>query len=241
MKKPTAFVSTLTTAALMCATTAAVAGTASTAVDPTAGSEVPWSPTPVPAEGASPEVFPDHPRIPAEIRWWEVRLDGSLVEMRDAWLAIATPELGLTVGRRLSRSWSVELTGSARASDREGPSPWSAMAAARWAAISSRNGRHQLTLAAGPFVEVNNIVHGTIPFAHAEVAYVYQAPFGLTVLAGFGPNIALASSSYVTPAKVPCNNDGDSFAFCLDLGPDAQEIHAGDRLVHMRLALGWQF
>jgi hypothetical protein len=34
---------------------------------------------------------------------------------------------------------------------------------------------------------------------------------------------------------------GDSFTFCIDLGPDAQEIHAGDENAHFRLAVGWLF
>jgi hypothetical protein len=107
--------------------------------------------------------------------------------------------------------------------------------------VANATGRHALTVAAGPFLEIGNVVHGTLPFAHAELAYVYRAPFGLTVLAGGGPNIALASSPYVTPPPSSCPDGGDAITFCLDLGPDAQEIHAGDTSLQMRLAVGWQF
>ena len=107
-----------------------------------------------------------------------------------------------------------------------------------WAAIATANGRHAMTIAAGPFLEVANRFHGTLPFARAELAYVYRAPFGLMVLAGGGLNFALASSPYVTPPETPCPpSSGDSFSFCLNFGPDAQEIprrrparpHAGGR------------
>jgi hypothetical protein len=84
-----------------------------------------------------------------------------------------------------------------------------------------------------------------MPFAHGELAYVYRAPMGLTVLAGVGANLALASSPYVAPPSgCPDNNThtgGDSPVFCIDLGPDAQELHAGDESAHLRLAVGWQF
>ena len=105
---------------------------------------------------------------------------------------------------------------------------------------ANATGRHALTVAGGPFLEIGNVVHGTIPFAHAELAYVYRNPTGLTFLVGAGPNIALASSSYVTPPPTPCGT-GDSPTFCIDLGPDAQELHAGDTSAHLRLAVGWQF
>ena len=172
---------------------------------------------------------------------WLVRAEGSLVAMRDNWLALPMPEVGLTVGRDLTPRFSVELTGSAREVDNDHRRSWSALAAARWVAVASANGRHALTIAGGPFLEINNAVHGTLPFAHGEVAYVYRAPVGLTLLAGVGPNIALASSSYVAPPSGCSANTGDSPTFCIDLGPDAQEIHAGDTSAHLRLAVGWQF
>ena len=170
---------------------------------------------------------------------WLVRTEGSLVGMRDNWLGLPAPELGLTVGRDLAPRFSVELTGSMRDPTSTHRS-WSALAAARVAVLASATGHHALTVAAGPFFEIDNYVHGTLPFAHAEVAYVYRAPFGLTVLAGGGPNIALASSPYTPPPPTPCGN-GDSPTFCIDLGPDAQPIHAGDANLHLRLAVGWQF
>jgi hypothetical protein len=170
---------------------------------------------------------------------WLVRAEGSLVAMRDNWLSVPEPEVGLTLGRDLTPRFSVELTGNAREVDNNHRRSWSALAAARWAAIASASGRHALTIAAGPFLEIDNVVHGTLPFAHAELAYVYRAPMGLTVLAGAGPNIALASSSYVTPPS-PCENTTSS-NLCIDLGPDAHELHAGDASLHLRLAAGWQF
>jgi hypothetical protein len=173
---------------------------------------------------------------------WLVRAEGSLVAMQDNWLSLPGPEVGLTVGRDLPHRLSVELTGSAREVDNNHRRSWSALAALRWAALSSASGRHALTIAGGPFVEIDNVVHGTLPFLHAELAYVYRAPMGLTVLAGAGPNIALASSPYVTPpSRCDTTTMSDSPSFCIDLGPDAHEIHTGDVSAHLRLAVGWQF
>lgn len=174
---------------------------------------------------------------------WLVRAEGSLVGMRDNWLSVPEPEVGLTVGRDVAPRFSLELTGSAREVGNDQRRSWSALAAGRWAAIASADGQHALTIAAGPFLEIDNVVHGTLPFAHAELAYVFRAPRGgLTVLAGAGVNVALATSPYVTPPS-PCAtpNTGDSPTFCIDLGPDAQEIHAGDASIHLRAAVGWQF
>src|SRR5262245_61015059 len=173
---------------------------------------------------------------------WLVRAEGSMVAMRDSWLGLPAPEVGLTLGRDLGYGFSLELTGNAREVDDDQRRSWSVLAAARQVIIGSASGRHALTAAAGPFLEIGNVVHGTLPFAHLELAYVYRAPFGLTVLAGLGPNIALASSSYVAPPPSSCpDSGGDAITFCLDFGPDAQEIHAGDMTGMMRLALGWQF
>jgi len=171
---------------------------------------------------------------------WLIRAEGSIMGMRDSWLNLPVPEVGLTVGRDLTSGFSVELTGNAREPDNDHRRSWSALAAVRWVAIANATRRHALTVAGGPFVEIGNVVHGTLPFARAELAYVYRAPFGLTVLAGGGLNMALASSPYVTPPPSTCGT-GDSPSFCVDLGPDAQEIHAGDAIAHLRLAVGWQF
>ena len=172
---------------------------------------------------------------------WLVRAETSLVGMNDNWLNLPLPEVGLTVGRDLVPRLSVEVTGSAREVDNDQRRSWSAMAAGRFVVAANATGRHALTVAGGPFVEIHNAVHGTLPFAHTELAYVCRAPFGLTVLTGGGVNIALASSPYVTPPPTTCPDAGDSFSFCFDLGPDAQEIRAGDTSVHLRLAVGWQF
>jgi hypothetical protein len=173
-------------------------------------------------------------------RPWLMRAEGSLVAMNDNWLGLPAPEVGLTVGRRLTPQFSVELTGSAREVDSDHRRSWSALAAVRGVLAANATGRHALTVAGGPFLEIGNVVHGTLPFAHLELAYVYRGASGLTFLAGAGPNIALASSPYVTPPPPSCPT-GDSPTFCIDLGPDAQEIHAGDATAQMRLALGWQF
>ncbi len=173
---------------------------------------------------------------------WLVRAESSLVGMRDNWLGMPGLELGLTVGRDLGAGFSVELTGSAREADGDYRRSWSTMAALRGVVAATANGRHAFTVAGGPFVEVGNVVHGTVPFAHGELAYVYRAPFGLTVLGGGGLNMALASSPYVTPTTEPCDDSGgDAITFCIDLGPDAQEMHTGDTNLHLRLAVGWQF
>jgi len=171
---------------------------------------------------------------------WLIRAEGGFMPMRDSWLGILVPEVGLTVGRDLLPRVSVELTGNVREPGGGERQAWSAAAAARWVAVANATRRHALTVAAGPFIEFDNVVHGTMPFARAELAYVYRSSFGLTALAGAGLNMALATSSYREPPPVECPT-GDSPSFCLDLGPDAQEIHAGDMLPHMRLALGWQF
>ena len=172
---------------------------------------------------------------------WLVRAEVQLVGMNDNWLNLPLPEVGLTVGRDLTSWLSIELTGALREVDNERRRSWSALAAARWFIEGGINQRHALTVAAGPLVEVDNVVHGTVPFAHAELAYVYRSAFGLTVLAGAGPNVALASSSYVTPMSSPCGSGGDSPGFCVDLGPDARELHAGHASAHVRLAVGWRF
>jgi hypothetical protein len=174
---------------------------------------------------------------------WLVRAEGSLVGMRDNWLSLPAPEMGLTVGRDVAPRFSVELTGSVRDVGDDHRRSWSALAALRGAAVTSADGQHALTIAAGPFLEIDNVVHGTLPFAHGELAYVFRAPRGgLTVLAGAGVNVALATSPYVTPPS-PCAtpNTGDSPTFCIDLGPNAQEIHPGDASIHLRVAAGWQF
>jgi hypothetical protein len=169
---------------------------------------------------------------------WLVRAEGSLVDMRDNWLEIPQPEVGLTVGRDLTSRFAVELTGNVRQPDSASHHSWSALALGRVVVAANPTRRHALTLAAGPLVEVGHFVHGTMPFAHSEIAYVYRAPFGLTVLAGGGLNFALADSPYIQPPPPSCP-DGDGF--CLDFGPDAREIHTGDATVHTRLAVGWQF
>jgi hypothetical protein len=173
---------------------------------------------------------------------WLVRAEGSLVGLRDSWLSLPRPEVGLTLGRTLTPRFSVELTGSAREVGDDQRRSWSGLAAARWVVLASPDGRHALTVAGGPFLEIDNPVHGTLPFAHGEAAYVFRAPRGLTLLAGAGLNVALASSPYVPPPS-PCEaaETGDSPTFCVDLGPDAQEIHAGDAIAHFRFAVGWQF
>jgi hypothetical protein len=173
-------------------------------------------------------------------RPWLVRAEGSLVDMRDNWLGIPGPEVGLTVGRDLTSRLSLELTGSAREQDSSRRS-WSALAAARGVVLANRTGRHALTVAGGPFFELDHPVHGSMPFAHAEVAYVYRSSFGLTVLAGGGVNVALATSRYVEQPPASCQDGGDAIVWCVDFGPDAREIHAGDRTGHLRLAVGWQF
>lgn len=172
---------------------------------------------------------------------WLVRAESSLVGMRDNWLGMPGLEVGLTLGRDLGAGFSVELTGNAREANGAYGRSWSTMAALRGVVAATANGRHAFTVAGGPFVEVDNIVHGTVPFAHGELAYVYRAPFGLTVLGGGGLNMALASSPYVTPTTSSCDDTGDGNFFCIDLGPDAQEMHAGDTNLHLRLAVGWQF
>jgi hypothetical protein len=193
------------------------------------------------AARAAAAVDDDRPAISraagAAPRPWSVRAEGSMVQMRDNWLGMPQPEVGLTLGRDLTSRLSVELTGSARAPEDAARRSWSALAMARWVLGANATGRHALTVAGGPLFEMGHVVHGTLPFAHAELAYVYRAPFGLTVLTGAGPNIALASSPYVAPPRTPCNPD----ELCLDFGPDAQPIHEGDMLGLMRVAVGWQF
>jgi hypothetical protein len=192
------------------------------------------------ASGADPSIAAS-PASPSPGPWL-VRAEGGLMAMRDSWLGIPAPEVGLTVGRDLASGFSVELTGNAREPDSAERRAWSAAAAVRWIAAANANGRHALTIAGGPFLEVGNVVHGTLPFARGELAYVYRSPIGLTVLAGGGVNMALASSSYVAPPPKTCpDSGGDAITFCIDLGPDADELHAGDMVGHMRLAVGWQF
>jgi hypothetical protein len=177
----------------------------------------------------------------AKVRPWQVRAEGSLVWMRDDWLGLPGSEIGLTVGRDLLPRLSVELTGSIRQLDGAELRSWSAIAAARWSALQSANGHNALTFALGPFLEVNNAVHGTLPFARGEVAYVYRAPMGLTFLAGAGVNVALADSPYSAQPNM-CHTSDDSVLPCINLGgPGVQEIHVGTVTPHFRVAVGWMF
>jgi len=171
---------------------------------------------------------------------WVIRAETSLVDMRDNWLGFPEPEVGLTVARDLLPVLAIELTGSGREPDSSTRRSWSTLAALRAVVVANATGHHALTVAGGPMLEIGNVYHGTLPFAHTELAYVYRSSFGLTALAGGGVNFALADSSYVTPPADPCPQ-GDSPTFCIDLGPDAHEIHTGDRAVHLRFAVGWQF
>jgi hypothetical protein len=178
---------------------------------------------------------------PTAERPWLVRADASLVAMRDNWLGMPGPEVGLTVGRQVTPWFSLELTGSARkVEDNQGRS-WSAMAAARGVLVANATGRHALTVAGGPFVEIGHPVHGTVPFVHFELAYVYRNPNGFTFLAGAGPNVALAGSPYVAPPPRECPDSSDAIVPCIDFGPDAEEIHPGDTTGQTRIAFGWQF
>ena len=96
---------------------------------------------------------------------------------------------GADGGPRLASRLSLELTGSAREPESDQRRSWSALAVARGVITANATSRHALTVAGGPFVEFGNAVHGTLPFAHAELAYVYRSPFGLTVLAGGGAEL----------------------------------------------------
>ena len=173
---------------------------------------VPEEETPTVA-GAVSSSFPARP--------WMVRAEGWMLDTRTGSIG-PNVEVGLTAGRYVVARLALEGTLM------DGPNgAWSAMANARWAPLRTGNGRHALTLAGGPLVVVNNGVHGTTPLAHAELAYLYQAPFGLTVLAGMGLNMALVDSGYVPPASCFLDCPG--------------EIHRGDLLRQGRVALGWTF
>ena len=163
--------------------------------------------------GTTSSTFPTRP--------WMVRAEGWILETRTGSIGPGV-EVGVTAGRFVAARLALEGT-LMDAPD----GAWSAMANARWAPLRTGNGQHALTLAGGPLVVVHNGVHGTTPLAHAELAYLYQAPFGLTALAGVGLNMALADSGYVPPAS------------CLLDCPS--EIHRGDLLRQARLAVGWTF
>jgi hypothetical protein len=170
--------------------------------------------TPTAAQVPSLNVAADRP--------WVVRAEGAMLDTHAGSLGPHV-EVGLTAGRFVAARLSIEGTLM------KGPdTSWSAMANARWEPLRTESGRHALSLAAGPMVLVGNGVHGTTPLAHAELAYIVRAPGGLTLLAAVGENIALADSSYVMPA-------GGCFLSC------PEELHRGDLLPHLRLAIGWTF
>ena len=98
---------------------------------------------------------------PSLVRPWTVRAEGGLVNMRDNWLGLPGLEVGLTVGRDLTRWFSVELTGNARDIDQSRGS-WSAMAVGRAVVVANHTRHHALTVAAGPFVEL--ATPSTAPF-----------------------------------------------------------------------------
>jgi len=173
---------------------------------------VPEEQTPTVA-GAASSTFPTRP--------WMVRAEGWMLEARTGSIG-PNVEVGVTAGRFVASRLALEGTLM------DGPDgAWSVMASARWAPLRNGNGQHALTLAGGPLVVVNNGVHGTTPLAHAELAYVYRAPFGLTALAGIGLNVALIDSGYVPPASCFLSCPG--------------EIHRGDLLRQARVAVGWTF
>jgi hypothetical protein len=155
-------------------------------------------------------------------RPWVVRAEGAMLDTHAGSIGPHV-EVGLTGGRFVAARLTIEGTLM------KGPdASWSAMANARWEPLRTENGRHALTLAGGPMVLAGNGVHGTTPLVHAELAYIVRAPEGLTVLVAFGENMALTDSSYVAPA-------GGCFLSC------PEELHRGDLLPHLRLAVGWTF
>jgi hypothetical protein len=155
-------------------------------------------------------------------RPWVLRAEGAMLDTHTGSIGPHV-EVGMTAGRFVLSRLSVEGTLMV------GPdASWSAMANARWEPLRTANGQHALTLAGGPMVLVGNGVHGTTPLAHAELAYVYRAPVGLTLLVAGGVNMALTDSSYVAPS-------GGCFLSC------PEELHRGDLLPHLRAAVGWTF
>jgi len=176
----------------------------------------------VPAQEETPTAAQAPSMNVAVARPWVVRGEGAMLDSR-AWSIGPHVEVGLTAGRFVAPRLSIEGTLM------KGPdASWSAMSSARWEPLRTENGRHALTLAAGPMVLAGNGVHGTTPLAHAELAYIVRAPEGFTVMAALGENMALADSSYVPPA-------GGCFLSC------PQELHRGDLLPQLRLAVGWTF
>jgi hypothetical protein len=190
----------------------------STALAPFGGT--PALATPAEAEPPSAAQAPS-PSVTAA-RPWVVRGEGAMLDTHAGSIGPHI-EVGLTAGRFVATRLSIEGTLM------KGPdTAWSTMASARWEPLRTDNGRHALTLAAGPMVLAGNGVHGTTPLAHAELAYIARAPEGLTVMAAFGENMALADSSYVPPA-------GGCFLSC------PEELRRGDLLPQLRLAVGWTF
>ncbi|HXI57957.1 MAG TPA: hypothetical protein VNO55_17955 [Polyangia bacterium] len=226
MKDRIAILSVLAIAGMLGANRAASA--ASAAADADAGATAPT------VARATDAAAPAPPR-------WTVRGETSLVGMHDSWASLPSPELGITVARDLTRRVSVEVTGSVRFPGGNYHDSYSLLGVGRLAVLQSSNRAHALTVAGGPFLAINDWAHGTLPFAHAELAYQYRTSWGPTVLAGVGTNVALASSSYVRTDDPFKDCHGDSVSFCIDLGPDAHDLHTGDADVHLRVGAGWQF
>jgi len=158
----------------------------------------------------------------ATARPWVVRAEGAMMATHAGEIGPHV-EVGVTAGHLVTERVSIEGTLM------KGPdASWSTMASARWEPLRTESGRHALSLAGGPMVLFGNGVHGTTPLAHAELAYIVRAPEGLTVMVAVGENIALTDSSYVTPS-------GGCFLSC------PKELHRGDLLPHLRLAVGWTF
>jgi hypothetical protein len=176
----------------------------------------------VPAQEETPTAAQAPSLNVAAARPWVVRGEGAMLATHAGSLG-PDVEVGITAGRFVATRLSIEGTLM------KGPdASWSTMASARWEPLRTENGRHALTLAAGPMVLAGNGVHGTTPLAHAELAYIVRAPEGFTVMVAFGENMALADSSYVPPA-------GGCFLSC------PEELHRGDLLPQLRLAVGWTF
>lgn len=171
-----------------------------------------------------------------EQRGWELRADAGAIELRDGSF-VPGLERGLTVGRRIGPWFTFEAAAAFRTSGDSGG--LSVMALARGALVSLFDDQHQLTVAAGPLTVFDNDVHGDTTFLHTELAYIYRAKFGLVAMVAAGPNIALHDTPYQVPAR-PASTGGDNL-FPIPSLPGAKEIHAGDRLAHVRVAVGWAF
>ena len=166
-----------------------------------------------------------------------------MVAMRDNWLGMPGPEVGLTVGYQVAPHFSIELTGSARKVE-DNDQPLVVRDGARPRGLGREpdrparaDGRGRTVRRAWP----PRSRHRSVRPRRAGLSSTGTRPASRFWPAGARTSRSRARrTSHRRGPRCP-DSGGDAFVPCIDFGPDAEEIHAGDVTGQMRLAFGWQF